>query len=85
MAKKVRKVDPKMVAKAELTNILSEALTAAGYTVESGKPYGGTATSLVLKGVAAGEDFQTDVFISLTTPAKGNVYLPKEDEEDEAA
>lgn len=70
MAKTVKKVDTKKVAKEQLNKALVDALRAAGFEVVDGDDYGFKAYSLVVKGVNG-----HDVRIDLTTPkAKEATY-----------
>lgn len=48
MSKKIKKVDPKAVAKAEVMGVVEKALVDAGYVVVSGAEYGMTAGTVIV-------------------------------------
>lgn len=65
MAKNVKKVDPKAVAKKSVMAIITEALTANGMTVIDGSDYGMTAGTVIIRLE------QFDVQIKPITPKTG--------------
>ena len=78
MAKKIKKVDPKAVAKKEVISIVREALEAQGFTINDGVDYGMTASTVVVGHSTC------DVQLKLITPKAGVFHYEKlEDEEDE--
>lgn len=76
-----KKIDVKVKAKETVSAQIREALTAQGYTVESGDDYGFTTGTLVLK---KGGDLPSDVQIKLITPKRGiDSYEKLQEEETE--
>lgn len=65
MAKKVKAIDPKMVAKNEVMAVVMQALAEAGYSVKDGKDYAMTSGTIV---VAVGN---YDVQIKPISPKTG--------------
>jgi hypothetical protein len=49
MAKNVKKVDPKAVAKVEVMTLVKDAIVAAGFVVLDGTEFGMTAGTLVIR------------------------------------
>lgn len=76
MAKKMKKIDPKAVRKAEVMEVVTTSLTDAGFEVVKGEAFGFTAGTLVVRGGVC------DVQIKPITPKAGvNVYEEVADEE----
>ena len=65
MAKKIKKVDPKAMAKQEVIAIVREALEASGYTIGEGSDYGMTASTIVVGHTTC------DVQLKLISPKAG--------------
>lgn len=65
MANKVKKVDPKAVAKKALMETVSNALTSAGFEVLDGSEFGMTAGTIVIRTA------ETDIQLKPITPKAG--------------